>query len=131
MKQDPRPYDYLKRHVPTNLALLCGVASGMMLVLLATDLLNAEMRSNPLHWLLMAPLLIWGWAMISFDPWAIRLIVPIIVGVPIVALGVAIFNGAHGGDRMAIWILAFLSLVFAVFSGIALSRSPLWPLARR
>lgn len=131
MKPDPRPYDHLKRHVPTNLALLAGVASGLMLVLLATDLLDAEMRSNPLHWLLMAPLLVWGWGMISFDPWAVRLIVPIIIGVPIAALGAAILNGAHGGDRTAIWILASLSVVFAVAGGLALSRSPLWPLPRR
>ena len=131
MKPNARPYDHLKRHVPTNLALLSGVASGLMLVLLVTDLLGAEMRSNPLHWLLMAPLLVWGWGMISFDPWAVRLIAPIIICVPITALGAAIFNGAHGGHRTAIWILASLSVVFAVSGAIALSRSPLWPLTRR
>ena len=95
-----RPFDHLKRHVPTNVALLATVVSAAMPVLSATFLAvphgYTAARSHPAYWLSMAPLAIWVWGAISFDGWAVRLIAPLMVAAPVLAGVVALLSRTSG-----------------------------------
>ncbi len=135
MSDKPRPYDYLKRDVPTTVALLAGVLAALMPVLSLTYLLvphgHIAARENPLYWLIMLPVLFWGWGITSFDPWAIRALVPVLIIAPVADVLIAMFSGMSGGDQTGMWVLAGLSITFSIVGIIALSRTPLWPLRRR
>ncbi len=135
MKSNDRPYDDLKRHVPTNLALGAALISAAMPVLGATFILvphgHLAARSSPLYWVLMAPLALWAWGAISFDPWAIRLLTPLLVAAPLLAAMLAVVSSPSHGDAVALWSLTAISGVVSVLGGAALSRSRLWPLNGR
>lgn len=135
MSDKPRPYDYLKRDVPTTVALLAGVAAAAMPVLSTTYIMVPHgyiaSRSDPLYWLIMLPVAFWVWGITSFDPWAIRILVPVLILAPVTDILIAKFCGLSGGDLTAMWVLAALSVVFAIVGTIALSRTPLWPFRRR
>lgn len=135
MTDKSRPYDHLKRDVPTTIALLAAVAASAMPVLSLTFILvphgYTASRGNPLYWLIMLPVVYWVWAAMAFDPWAIRMIALILVLAPIVDGLIALFSGMSGGDLTALWVLAALSLVLSIVGIVALSRTPLWPLRRR
>lgn len=135
MKSDPRPFDYLKRHVPTNLAL------GAAFLAAAMPLVGAMFiwvphgyvagRSSPLHWLIMLPLGVWAWGVTSFEPWAIRLLTPVLIAAPLVSVALATASHPNQDDAITLWSLTAASLVMSVLGGVALHRSPLWPLRRR
>lgn len=131
MSDKPRPYDYLKRDVPTTVALLAGIAAAVMPVLSTTYIFvphgHIAAREDPLYWLIMLPVLYWGWGVTSFDPWAIRLIVPVLILAPVTDILIPKFCGLSGGDLTGMWVLAALSVMFAIVGTIALSRTPLWP----
>ena len=135
MKPIKRSYDHLKRHVPTNLALILALLSAAMPVLGATFILvphgYAASRSNPLYWLLMAPLAVWVWGAISFDAWAIRLVAPLLIAAPLVAAALAALSYPTNGDAVALWVLAVISLLASIIGAAALRRSPLWPFGSR
>ena len=126
-----RPFDHLKRHVPTNLALLATVASAAMPVLAMTFLAlphgYAAARSHPLYWLLMAPLAVWVWSAISFDGWAIRLIAPLLVAAPVAAALIAGLSRSAGADGVVLWAFTAAALTASALGAVALARSPLWP----
>ena len=134
MKSTDRPYDYLKRHIPTNLALGAALISAAMPVLAATFILvphgHLAARSSPLYWLLMAPLALWAWGVISFSAWAIRLLTPVLVAAPLLAAALSVISDPSHGDAVALWSLTAISVALSVLGGVALSRSPLWPLNR-
>lgn len=135
MTDKPRPYDYLKRDVPTTVALLAGLASAAMPVLSATFIMVPHgymvSRGNPLYWLLMLPVAYWAWGIMSFDPWAIRLLAPLLIIAPIMDILIVVYSGMSGDDLTALRVLAFLSIIFSIGGVIALSKTPLWPLRRR
>ena len=129
-----RPFDHLKRHVPTNVALLATVVSSAMPILSVTFLTvphgYTAARSHPLYWLLMAPLAVWVWGAISFDGWAVRLIAPLMVAAPVAAALLAMLTRPTGADRVVVWALAATAVLASTAGGIALARSPLWPFRR-
>ena len=134
MTDKPRQYDYLKRDVPTTVALLAGLAAAAMPVLAATYIMvphgYVASRGNPLYWLIMLPVVYWAWGIMSFDPWAVRLLAPLLLIAPITDVLIAVFSGMSGGDQTALWVLASLSIIFSVGGLIALSRTPIWPFRR-
>ena len=134
MKSNGRPCDELKRHVPTNLAVGAALISAAMPVLAATFILvphgHLAARSSPLYWLLMAPLALWGWGAVSFSAWAVRLLAPLLVAAPMLAAAFSVVSNPSHGDAVALWSLTAISVAFSIVGGVALSRSPLWPLNR-
>ena len=130
-----RPYDQLKRHLPTNLAILAVIVSAAMPVISVTFMAvphgYVAARSHPLYWLLMAPLAVWAWGAVAFDAWAIRLVAPLLVIAPAAAALAAVLSTRAGGDGVVAWVLAAGSLIAACVGALALARSPLWPLRRR
>ena len=129
-----RPYDHLKRHLPTNLAILAAIASVAMPVLAVTFLAvphgYTAARSHPLYWLLMAPLAVWSWGAIAFDAWAVRLIALLLVLAPVATALVAVVARSAGADGVVMWALAAASLAASCAGALALSRSPLWPFGK-
>ena len=127
------PDDYLKRHRPTNLALMAAALSALMLVLAVTsvfvprDVMAA--RGDPRYWLFMAPLVVWGWGVATFDAWAVRVGPWLLAAAPLGCLCVALFLGVNkgGGEVTALWILTGLSVLASSLGMLALRRSPLWP----
>ena len=134
MTKNPRPYDHLRRNVPMTVALLAGLAATAMPVLSATFVFvpHGYMagRGTPLYWLIMLPVAYWAWGIISFDAWAVRLLAPLLIVAPLTDALFAVFSPVSGDDVTALWVLAALSLVFAVVGAIALRRTPLWPFDR-
>ncbi|UAJ08643.1 hypothetical protein [Polymorphobacter megasporae] len=135
MSDKTRPYDYLKRDVPMTVANLAGLAAALMPVLSTTYILVPHgylaSHGNPLYWLIMLPVLYWGLGVTSFDPWAIRLLAPVLIIAPVTDILIAKFSGLSGSDLTGMWVLAALSVMFAIVGTIALSRTPLWPFRRR
>ena len=131
MSRTDRPYDGLKRHVPSNLAVLAGVVAGAMPVLGATFVLvphgYVAARSSPLYWVLVGPLALWVWGAISFDPWAVRLLAPLLLAAPLLAAAEAVLSGGTGGDLAALWSLTSVAVTASALGALALRRSPLWP----
>ena len=126
-------YAHLKRHVPTNLAILAGFASGAMLVAAITFMSvprgYTAARGDPRYWLVMLPLIVWTWGAASLNAWALRLLAIVLLIAPAGCAAVALLAGPGrpSGDIITLWVLAAAALVFAGLGGLALSRSPLWP----
>ena len=130
-----RPFDHLKRHVPTNVALLATVVSAAMPVLSATYLAvphgYTAARSHSLYWLLMAPLAVWVWGAVAFDGWAIRLMAPLMVIAPVAAALLAGLSRSAGADAAVVWALAGAAVLASATGAVALARTPLWPFKPR
>ena len=70
-----------------------GVCAVVALVAIVVGGSQMQARANPLYWLLLVPFAWWGSSLAYYEPWAVRLFGPVLIGSPLLAT--AVFVAAY------------------------------------
>jgi hypothetical protein len=118
----------LRQDRAANVAILAGLVAGLAALLAWMGLLLAPDRAgdhaNPAYWSIMLPLVIWGSSAAYFEPWALRLLRPVLLLAPLSA-ALALWDASgRAGSPIALWSAAFaVSVTAALIGWLAYGRS--------
>ncbi len=88
-----------------GLALVAVLAAALALIGLLVDGGQAQSRSNPLYWIVLAPVIWWGSGLMGFEARYVRAMGPLLVVAPSVA-GVCLAIAVSQGREWMPWLIA-------------------------
>ena len=122
--------EVLRRDRPTNLIVIAAVVSAIALTVALVGVVlpagNGSGRNDPRYWLMMLPVAVFAWSLLSFRGWAMPLLPVVLVGSPLIAAALALARPGAAAEATMLWLAAATGLVcLAVAAGLA-RGSALW-----
>lgn len=105
------------------LAIASGVAAIVALVVLVVGGSQMQARGNPLYWALLVPFAWWGSSLAYYEPWAVRLLKPSLVGWPLLATAVLVMAYRRQESETATAVSLAISVVCSICAASAYRNS--------